>query len=173
MPIEISEQLPSTSSQPLEKPSQDSGLLYENEFSLYTKTLTFNVIGRYDPQISQLLYHTSHCQLYKLSETFEWEKQEYNGVLAIYSRIPTSEVNFDHGLIILNRTSPENYSLGLISNEKSKQLELNEIKIDYQNDYLMIKNLDEDVYGFWIHEVNDRETIYKLVKTLVNPEHQN
>lgn len=53
----------------------------------YRKALNFNVIGRYDPKIKQLLFHTPHASVYQWDfETDEWKKLEYQGVLAIYLR---------------------------------------------------------------------------------------
>ncbi|CCF56304.1 hypothetical protein KAFR_0A08700 [Kazachstania africana CBS 2517] len=53
----------------------------------YRKALNFNVIGRYDPKIKQLLFHTPHASIYKWDfQKDEWNKLEYQGVLAIYLR---------------------------------------------------------------------------------------
>ncbi|QLQ80669.1 hypothetical protein HG537_0E00220 [Torulaspora globosa] len=53
----------------------------------YRKALNFNVIGRYDPKIKQLLFHTPHASVYKWDfEKNEWNKLDYQGVLAIYLR---------------------------------------------------------------------------------------
>lgn len=53
----------------------------------YRKALNFNVIGRYDPKIKQLLFHTPHASIYKWDfQKDEWAKLEYQGVLAIYLR---------------------------------------------------------------------------------------
>lgn len=54
---------------------------------LYRKALNFNVIGRYDPKIKQLLFHTPHASVYKWDFIKdEWMRLEYQGVLAIYLR---------------------------------------------------------------------------------------
>lgn len=53
----------------------------------YRKALNFNVIGRYDPEIKQLLFHTPHASVYKWDfGKDEWTKLDYQGVLAIYLR---------------------------------------------------------------------------------------
>lgn len=163
------------STSPTPTPTASEQTILDNEFSLYTKTLTFNVIGRYDPKIDRLLYHTSHCQLYKFGETQEWDKLDYQGVLAVYSRKKSEEGDevddiYDHGIIILNRASPENFSIGLLSNSESRKLGVSEIKTEHQTDYIIIKNLEGDIYGFWIHEVKDRESVFTLIKAIVNRE---
>ncbi|CCD26144.2 Dcp1p NDAI_0G03670 [Naumovozyma dairenensis CBS 421] len=69
----------------------------------YRKALNYNVIGRYDPKIKQLLFHTPHASIYKWDfNKDEWNKLEYQGVLAIYLRdvsnendILPSPVNYD------------------------------------------------------------------------------
>lgn len=58
-----------------------------NALEFYRKALNFNVIGRYDPKIKQLLFHTPHASVYKWDfQKDEWAKLEYQGVLAIYLR---------------------------------------------------------------------------------------
>ncbi|KAM3162309.1 mRNA-decapping enzyme subunit 1 [Lachancea thermotolerans] len=53
----------------------------------YRKALNYNVIGRYDPKIKQLLFHTPHASVYKWDfARDEWVRLEYQGVLAIYLR---------------------------------------------------------------------------------------
>ncbi|CEP61052.1 Dcp1p LALA0_S02e05666g [Lachancea lanzarotensis] len=53
----------------------------------YRKALNFNVIGRYDSKIKQLLFHTPHASVYKWDfGKDEWVRLEYQGVLAIYLR---------------------------------------------------------------------------------------
>ncbi|CCH62677.1 hypothetical protein TBLA_0I00120 [Henningerozyma blattae CBS 6284] len=60
----------------------------------YRKALNFNVIGRYDPKIKQLLFHTPHASIYKWDfTTDEWNKLECQGVLAIYLRDIASSPN--------------------------------------------------------------------------------
>ena len=59
----------------------------EEALNLYTNTLNFNVISRYDPAIKQLLCNTSHCVLYNFNdETEEWVKSDFQGTLALYIR---------------------------------------------------------------------------------------
>ncbi|CCC69419.1 hypothetical protein NCAS_0C04290 [Naumovozyma castellii] len=59
----------------------------EPTLDFYRKALNYNVIGRYDPKIKQLLFHTPHASIYKWDfNKNEWNKLEYQGVLAIYLR---------------------------------------------------------------------------------------
>ncbi|AGO10761.1 AaceriAGR402Cp [[Ashbya] aceris (nom. inval.)] len=109
---------------------------------LYRKTLNFNVIGRYDPKIKQLLFHTPHATVYKWEASDnKWNKLEYQGVLAIYLRDvreqaelpePHQEASagaegrcgevlsgrdiYNYALIVLNRINPENFSIAIAPN---------------------------------------------------------
>lgn len=147
----------------------------ETDFNLYKKTLTFNVITRYDPNIQHLLYHTSHCQLYQYSSTSsEWTKLEHSGVLALYSRDTVSNQHhsnkddiYTHGIIILNKTSSENFSLGLLSNSDSLKYGISEIKSENQTDYIIVKNLIGELYGFWVHDENDRIILKSIIDKIL------
>ncbi|SCU84413.1 LAME_0C09384g1_1 [Lachancea meyersii CBS 8951] len=63
------------------------GVSPDMTLEFYRKALNFNVIGRYDPKIKQLLFHTPHASVYKWDfNKDEWVRLEYQGVLAIYLR---------------------------------------------------------------------------------------
>ncbi|EDO16213.1 hypothetical protein Kpol_1014p33 [Vanderwaltozyma polyspora DSM 70294] len=125
------------------KPDSESNSAMTMEF--YRKALNFNVISRYDPKIKQLLFHTPHASVYQWDfEKDEWNKLEYQGVLAIYLRdisngdmLPPKEESiaslntdnqsssgtmltgrdiYNYGLIILNRINPDNFSMGIVPN---------------------------------------------------------
>ncbi|AET37763.1 Dcp1p Ecym_2003 [Eremothecium cymbalariae DBVPG len=113
---------------------------------LYRKALNFNVIGRYDHKIKQLLFHTPHASVYKWdSNESKWNKLEYQGVLAIYLRDITDGTDFpstqheqqqelhsgseqksngvltgrdiyNYALIVLNRMNPDNFSIAIAPN---------------------------------------------------------
>lgn len=80
--------------------TNENGATSAMTMEFYRKALNFNVIGRYDPKIKQLLFHTPHASIYKWDfSKDEWTKLEYQGVLAIYLRdvsnkqdlLPTSD----------------------------------------------------------------------------------
>lgn len=67
--------------------TENDGASSAMTMEFYRKALNFNVIGRYDPKIKQLLFHTPHASVYKWDfEKDEWNKLDYQGVLAIYLR---------------------------------------------------------------------------------------
>ncbi|SCU82659.1 LAMI_0C00342g1_1 [Lachancea mirantina] len=67
--------------------SNQEAMSSEMTLDFYRKALNFNVIGRYDPKIKQLLFHTPHASVYKWDfEKDEWIRLDFQGVLAVYLR---------------------------------------------------------------------------------------
>lgn len=193
----------------------------EQALDFYRKALNFNVIGRYDPKIKQLLFHTPHASVYKWDfDRDEWAKLEYQGVLAIYLRdvsnmqdtLPPQDNSmessmltgsvgqsyeaysqgevlsgrdiYNYGLIILNRINPDNFSMGIVPNSvvnKRKVFDSIEdaenplecMGVEVKDELVIIKNLKHEVYGIWIHTVEDRKSVYELVKYLLENEPKN
>lgn len=90
--------------------------------------------------------------------------------MALYSRDTTSPGHqpnkddiYTHGIIILNKSGTENFTLGLLSNEDSQRYGISEVKVEYQTDYIIVKSLVGDVYGLWIHEEKDRIEVKALI----------
>lgn len=144
----------------------------DDALKLYTSALNFNVISRYDPAIKQLVCHTSHCVLYKFNEeSEEWVKTDYQGALALYERStsagsgqepsPDSHLQqpFKFGIIILNRSSPECFSLGILP-ESGMEVELND-------NLIIIRSLSGEIYGLWLFSGEERESLYKTIQYLV------
>ncbi|KAL3233103.1 mRNA-decapping enzyme subunit 1 [Nakaseomyces bracarensis] len=190
----------------------------EQALDFYRKALNFNVIGRYDPKIKQLLFHTPHASVYKWDfDRDEWAKLEYQGVLAIYLRDVTntheilshqdssmeaSLLNgsmgqsnegygqgqvlsgrdiYNYGLIILNRINPDNFSMGIVPNStvnkrkvfdsiEDSENPLECMGVEVKDELVIIKNLKHEVYGIWIHTVEDRMNVYELIKYLLENE---
>lgn len=114
--------------------TNENGATSAMTMEFYRKALNFNVIGRYDPKIKQLLFHTPHASIYKWdSSKDEWSKLEYQGVLAVYLRdvsnkqdqLPTldnneqsvttmASQNIDVSTYGAALTGPDIYNYGLI-----------------------------------------------------------
>lgn len=151
---------------------------------LYKSTLNFNVISRYDPKIKQLLYTTSHCVVYKFDENQEWKKTEYQGTIALYlrefqppvagERLDLAQLQrlFCYGLILLNRLSPECFSLGLLPNKVTKHYFPNgvldngvlEMDVEINDNLIIVKDLLGDIYGLWVFNEVDRKKLYQLLE---------
>lgn len=114
--------------------TNENGATSAMTMEFYRKALNFNVIGRYDPKIKQLLFHTPHASIYKWDfSKDEWSKLEYQGVLAVYLRdvsnkqdqLPTfdnneqsvttmASQNIDVSTYGAALTGPDIYNYGLI-----------------------------------------------------------
>lgn len=144
----------------------------DDALKLYTSALNFNVISRYDPAIKQLICHTSHCVLYKFNEqSEEWVKTDYQGALALYERSESTDAErasssetqqrhaFNYGIIILNRTNPECFSLG-IQPDSGMEVELDD-------NLIIIRSISGEIYGLWLFSEDERESLYKTIQYLV------
>lgn len=156
---------------------------------LYKNTLNYNVISRYDAQVKQLLYSTSHCVIYKFDpESQEWIKTDFQGTLALYLRhfradVPTRPLSqadlqdlFCYGLILLNRLSPENFSIGLLPNHATKTFFPNgvnnngvrEMNVEINDNLIIVKNVLGDIFGLWVFNEDDRQKLFKLIQFCLN-----
>lgn len=158
----------------------------QNALELYRNALNYNVISRYDAFIKQLLYHTSHCVIYKFNnESQEWVKTDYQGTLALYLRdfkIPENrgfpptyqdlQNLFCYGLLLLNRNSPECFSLGLLPNRIIKHffphglnnMNILEMDVELNDNLIIVKDLVGEIYGLWVFNEEDRMKLYKLLE---------
>lgn len=159
---------------------------------IYKQALTFNVIAKYDAAIAQLLHISSYCVIYQYDEESEdWVKSSYMGPITIYSRrsawdkydadsdiSDNQKVTADElvksktgsyyrfGLLVLNRSQPENFSLGLlgdryltdddISNERN-------LLIEKSDELIIIRDFEGKAFGFWIFDEKDRDYLYQLL----------
>lgn len=159
----------------------------QKALELYRNALNFNVINRYDPAIKQLLYHTSHCVIYKFaSDSEEWVKTDYQGTLALYLRdftLPQPgegsgpqyadlQSLFCYGLILLNRSTPECFSLGLLPNKITRHFFPHGVNgngilgmdVEMNDNLIIVKNLLGEIYGLWVFNEEDRVKLVKLLE---------
>lgn len=133
--------------------------------ALFAQTLTFNVIGRYDPKLSNLLFTSGNSQIYEyVVASGDWLKLPYKGPLAVYSRDDADD-GYDAGIIVLNKEKMENFSIGIITLEKSKQLGKEDMKVENTDTLTVVKDSEGKAYGIWIQD--DREPLCTLIKTLI------
>lgn len=157
----------------------------QNGLELYRNALNFNVISRYDSKIRQLLYHTSHCVVYKFdAASEEWEKTDYLGTLALYLRdfaapqrgmpptLATLQSLFCYGLILMNRNNPECFSLGLLPNGTTSKIfphgvnnnGILQMEVELNGNLIIVKNLMGEIYGLWVFSEAEREKLFKLLE---------
>ncbi|ODV76957.1 PH domain-like protein [Suhomyces tanzawaensis NRRL Y-17324] len=166
-------------------PVQQEQITTEEALKLYRSTLNFNVINRYDPAIKQLLCHSSHCVIYKFNDdSQEWVKTDYQGTLALYARdfqVPQQghqpsyqdlQNLFCYGLILLNRSNPNCFSIGLLPNKISKHFfptginnsGYTEMDVELNDNLVIVKNLVGEIYGLWIFNEEDRSKMFKSLQ---------
>lgn len=132
-----------------------------NALEFYRKALNFNVIGRYDPKIKQLLFHTPHASIYKWDfGKDEWNKLDYQGVLAIYLR----DVG-DESTILPDETDDGNGQENLISATNSS------INLTQKNNNT--KNSNNTPHHYSSGEVLKGKDIYNyglMILNRINPD---
>ncbi|CAH6720863.1 mRNA-decapping enzyme subunit 1 [[Candida] jaroonii] len=157
-------------------------LTSEKALELYKNTITFNVLSRYDPSIKRLLYQTSYCVIYNFDqETEEWNKSDYQGSLSLYIRefkVPTTNQPnlqdlqnlFCYGLVLLNRSSPDLFSIGLVPNNVSNHYfpqglgnGVTSMDVELNDSLIIVKNLTGEIFGLWVFNEVDRLKLYKLL----------
>lgn len=151
---------------------------------LYKETLNLNVISRYDPCIKKLLYQTAYSVIYKFDETQEnWIKTDYQGSLALYLRdfqVPTAtspafqdlQKLFCYGLILLNRSNLDLFSIGILPNNVTNHYFPNGVDncgilrmdVELKDSLIIVKNLLGEIYGLWIFNESDRSKLHKLLQ---------
>ncbi|ODQ78035.1 hypothetical protein BABINDRAFT_163073 [Babjeviella inositovora NRRL Y-12698] len=168
----------STSKKQLEQQKQQQ---QQQQLEFYRNTLNFNVISRYDPKINNVVYDSPYAVAYKFDQASEeWEKLEYLGLVSVYSRLnydPAKPLDphavqddFYYGLIILNRSSPANFSIGIVPNCISEWKKSVLMSVEQQGDLVIIQDVKEDVYGIWLFDKKDREELLKALRyVLENP----
>lgn len=156
---------------------------------IYKQALTFNVIAKYDPAISQLLHISSYCVVYQFDDDAEdWVKTSYMGPVSVYSRrsiwdkysedsnVPTVSVDdvlsgkhgqyYKFGLLVLNRGQPENFSLGFLSDRYINQYDIDEernLLVEKSDELIIVRDFNGKAFGLWLFDPKDREYLYKLL----------
>lgn len=171
-----------TSTMPKEEPITSTE--QQQTFDIYRKAMTFNILSRYDPQVNQLLYLSSHCVVYEFIDN-DWSKLDYQGTICLYSRkeyekqsniqqhsLDTKTIIsnnlFQFGIIIFNRNKPENFSIGIIPNKFIANQSDKKLIVEQQNELIIVKDLLGTVYGLWVFDSKDREMIYKMLDYCIN-----
>lgn len=156
---------------------------------IYKQALTFNVIAKYDPLISQLLHISSYCVIYQYDEELEdWVKSSYNGPVSVYTRRSEWDKNenqdninkidvdtiltakhgkyYRFGLLVLNRGQPENFSLGFLGDKYIIDDDVNEergLLIEKSDQLIIIRDFNGKAFGLWIFDEKDRDYLYQLL----------
>lgn len=167
--VEESKQVNNGAQVPKDDEEEEQQQILANR-ALFAQTLTFNVIGRYDPKLSNLLLTQANSQIYEYDlDSGEWLKLPFRGPLAIYSRSGYEDDDGYHaGLIVLNKEKVENFSIGIMSVKNSAKLDKGEMKVEDIESLTVIKSTDGKTYGIWVQD--DKESLYNLLVTLIQDE---
>ncbi|QOU23180.1 DEBR0S1_32682g1_1 [Brettanomyces bruxellensis] len=146
-------------------------------FDIFKKALTYNVIAKYDPTIDQLIHLSPYCVIYQFDGT-DWNKLDYQGPIAFYSR-KVSEIKegakfsiqdvmerdiYQYGLILLNRAKPENFTIGLLARKYLADSDLDRaIAVEKKEELVILNDFKGDTFGIWLFDEKDREYLYKFL----------
>lgn len=155
---------------------------------IYKQALTFNVVAKYDPSISQLHHISPYCVIYEYDEDAEdWVKSSYMGPVCVYARrsewdkyddehSPKVDVEsiinsktgayYRFGLMVLNRSQPENFSIGLLGDNYiiSKDIEDDKsVLVEKTDELIIIRGFNNKTFGLWLFDEKDRDYMYQLL----------
>lgn len=156
---------------------------------IYKQALTFNVIAKYDPSISQLLHISSYCVIYQYDEDAEdWVKSSYMGPVSVYARRSIwdkvdddkniNKVSVDQilaakqgeyyrfGLLVLNRGQPENFSLGFLGDKYIQDDDVKDERgflVEKSDQLIIVRDFNGNAFGLWIFDEKDRDYLYQLL----------
>ncbi|XP_077371279.1 mRNA-decapping enzyme 1A [Festucalex cinctus] len=119
--------------------------------------MSLAALQRQDPYINTLLDVTGQVALYNFnSKANEWEKNEIEGTLFVYTRSASPY----HGFTIMNRLSTEN-----LVEPINKDLEF-----QLQEPFLLYKNGNMGIYSIWFYDKRDCQRISQLMVKIVKQE---
>lgn len=156
--------------------------------TIFKQALTFNVIAKYDPHISQLLHISSYCVIYHYDEdSQDWTKTSFNGPTCVYARrsiwddsnddninkVSVDELTnstqgnyYKFGLLVLNRSQPENFSLGFLADRYIDENDINEDKqllVEKSDELIIVRDFTGKAFGLWVFDEKDRDYLYKIL----------
>eukprot|EP00834_Sanchytrium_tribonematis_P004411 NODE_216_length_12483_cov_2.137516.p6 type:complete len:210 gc:universal NODE_216_length_12483_cov_2.137516:838-209(-) len=111
--------------------------------------INLRVLKRLNAQILSILNTASHAVLYEfMTDENQWSKLNIEGPMFIYRK---SQISYT-GLFLLNRLDLENFEMELLN-----------CVVTYKDPYIMIQD-KEKIYGIWIHDSIERETMYSFTQ---------
>lgn len=136
----------------------------------------YSVLGRHDPRIYQIFFTSSICNVYKYDlEENQWEKLNCQGTLFIYSRVARDPNDigdtqkYPYALMVLNRLSIENFTLGITPLSLAKEFnDGSEMDINMEDPFIMVQSSDEQMYGLWLFHDQDRERTLTTLQWCLN-----
>lgn len=158
-----------------------AGQVASNGSQSQTEALTasfynYSVLLRHDPHLAQLFVTSSICNVYRFNiEKSEWDKTNYQGTLFIYSRVekeglgPGNTGIFPYGLMVLNRLSLEDFTLGITPEAISTRQGGPEVAVEMEGNFIMIQAADGVMYGLWVFDETDRQLVLSTLQHCIAP----
>lgn len=135
----------------------------------------YAVISRHDSNLAQIFFTSSICNVYKFDiDSGEWDKLNCQGTLFIYSRVAKDaddvgdSKKFPYGLMVLNRLSLDNFTLGLTPLSISAKSGDPEMEANLTDPFIMIQAADGAMYGLWLFFEQDRPTAVSTISWCLN-----
>ena len=106
--------------------------------------LNLSVLRRYNKDVLILEYVAPYVVVYTFSaESLSWEKSGMEGSTFLCALQPNSEYAYRCAVIVLNRRSPDNLNLELLSRDS----------VEISEEYIILKtenSSDTQIYGLWV-----------------------
>lgn len=124
----------------------------------------YAVLSNHDKYLAQIITSSSICNVYKFNiDSAEWDKLNCQGSCFIYSRAPQGSdygdtAKYPYGIIVLNRLSMDDFSLGITPLSVAQKTEDLEMEVKYEDPFIMVQGSDGAMYGLWLFNQTDRET---------------
>ncbi|KAJ4462068.1 putative mRNA-decapping enzyme 1B [Paratrimastix pyriformis] len=111
--------------------------------------VNLRALQKISPSIHKIHGTASHVVMYSYDDTRnEWAKMNVQGSLFVFQRREDPQF----GLVVLNRSSPENHIEYITDDTEIELLDL----------YIYFRQTSGKIFGFWFHDMKAREQIGKL-----------
>jgi mRNA-decapping enzyme subunit 1 len=75
---------------------------------------------------------------------------------------------YPYGLMVLNRLSLDNFSLGITPDSVATKYGLPEMEVKLEDPFIMVEASDGEMYGLWLFHEGDRPLVEGMIKWCLN-----
>lgn len=75
---------------------------------------------------------------------------------------------YPYGLMVLNRLSLDNFSLGITPDSVAQKYGLPEMEVKLEDPFIMVEAGDGEMYGLWLFHEGDRPLVEGMIKWCLN-----
>lgn len=134
------------------------------------------VLAYHDPKLAHIFSTSCICNVYKFDvEEEKWEKLDCQGTLFVYSRQQQMNENgevetdpYPYGVMVLNRTSLENFSLGITPTSIANKLGIENMEVTLDDPFIMIATSSGEMFGLWLFYEPDRNSVEQMIQWCLN-----